>query len=304
MALTKYPSGISSFGVPVLSGGVGIPATTGKYVFVSSGTGSNGNSGLDSLHPVATIDYAVGLCSANKGDIILVMPGHNETIVAATSLVVDVEGIQIIGLGIGHSRPVLDFDNTAGSIEMDAANCRLSNIVLRASESAVVVGINVDADGITLDNLETTWEDTGDDFLTMIDIDAVDRTTVENCKLYTQPATAGAAEAIRVDDAHNTRILNNEIIGQFSDSPFAGEGAASTECLIANNVMYNSDTSDNNGLEIAVAFTGLMIGNRIGTLYATGFDALIDPGSMLCIENYVANAIDETGIILPATTPD
>ena len=112
MGVTNFPNGVSSFGVTVLGGGVDIPATTGTYFFVDSSTGSNSYNGLDKNHPVATIDYAVGLCTANKGDIILVMPGHNEAITAATSLVVDVAGIQIIGLGVNQSRPMLDFDNT------------------------------------------------------------------------------------------------------------------------------------------------------------------------------------------------
>src|SRR3990167_1055811 len=200
MGLTKFPNGVSSFGMPVLGGGPF--ATTGNVFFVDSATGSNGNSGTDKDHAFATVDYAVGKCTADKGDIIFVMPGHEETIISATSLVVDVAGVQIIGLGQGQGRPKFDFDNTAGSIEMDAAS-RLSNVVLRASVSAVVVGINVDANDVELDNIETTWEATGDDFVTMIDVDAFDRCTIKNCKLFTEPAVAGAAEAIRIDDSHN-----------------------------------------------------------------------------------------------------
>ena len=303
MAVTQFPNGVSSFGVPMMGAGVPIPATTGKYFFVDSATGSNGNSGLDALHPVATVDYAVGLCTANKGDIILVMPGHEETIVSATSLVVDVAGVSIMGLGQGLTRPKFDFDNTAGSIEMDAANTRLSNVVLRASVSAVVVGINVDNDDVTLDNLETTWEATGDDFITMIDVDAFDRCTIRNCKLVTEPATAGCAEAIRIDDSHNAIIVDNWIAGNFSDACIIGEGAASTECLMATNHCYNSDTTVNNGIILTVATTGILSDNRVGTLYASSIGFLIDPGSMLCMENYCSDAVDETGIIQPATTP-
>ena len=79
MGLTNFPNGISSFGVPVLGGGA--ITTTGSIFFVDSVTGSNGNSGADSDHPFATIDYAIGKCTANKGDHILVMPGHNEAII-------------------------------------------------------------------------------------------------------------------------------------------------------------------------------------------------------------------------------
>lgn len=297
MSITQHPNGVSSFGVPIL--GSGNIISTGKFFFVDSNTGSNSNSGSDPAHALATIDYAVGLCTANSGDHIIVMEGHTESLTGATSLVVDVAGVTIIGLGHGNARPLLDFDDTDATIEMDAADCILSNVVLRASVSAVVVGVNCDADGITLDRVETTWEATGDDFVTMIDIDAFDRCTVQNCKLYTEPAVAGCAEAIRVDDAHNTRIIRNEIIGTFSDSPIAGEGAASNDCLVVENYLCNQDTTDNNGMEWVVASTGLMARNYIGTLYATGVAALVDPGSFLCVENYAVNAIDETGVIVP-----
>src|SRR3990172_3618867 len=109
MTITPFPNGVSSFGVPVLGGGTIV--TTGKIWFVDSVTGGNGNSGKDPQHALATIDYAVGLCTANKGDYIIVMPGHNEAIISATSLVSDVEGVAIQGLGVGRSRPTLDFDN-------------------------------------------------------------------------------------------------------------------------------------------------------------------------------------------------
>lgn len=297
MGLTSFPNGISSFGLPVL-GGVGIPATTGKYFFVDSVTGSNGNSGADSVHPLATIDFAVGLCTANKGDIIIVMPGHNESIASATDLVVDVAGVSIIGLGVNQSRPVLDFDNTAGSIEMDAANCRLSNIVLRASVSAVVVGINVDANDVTLDHLETTFEATGDDFVLTVDVDAFDRCTITDCRFFGELAVAGATGPIRIDDSHNFVFQRNMMVGNFS-AAFRAIGAVSETCVITDNILYNADTTDNSCWELTVASTGLFANNRTGSLFATGVANALDPGSMLCLENYVVNAIDEKGIVLP-----
>ena len=293
--LTAHPNGLSSFGIPVLGGG--IPTTLGSVFFVNSVTGSNSFAGDSRENPFATIDYAVGKCTASKGDIILVMPEHSENISAATSLVVDVAGVSIIGLGRGRNRPQLHFTNTAGTIEMDAANTRLSNMVLLASVSAVVVGINVDADNVQLDNLEFGYVDTGDDFVTMLDIDAFDYASVENCRFLTE-AVAGAAEAIRLDDCHFVRILDNWFSGNWSDSVIVGEGAAGTDLFLANNFMYNGDTGDANGIDLNVAFTGIISNNRIGTLYAVAVASLLDPGSCLCTENYGVNAIDETGIVL------
>lgn len=301
-------SGISIFsGAPPLAELSSV--STGAVFYVGSLAVPGGVVGVNSAElgqrpqqPYATIDFAVGQCTANRGDVIYVLPGHSESITSATSLVVDVAGVQIIGLGRGVNRPYLDFDNTAGSIELDAA-CRLSNVILRASVSAVVVGVNCDAHDIEIDNVETTWEATGDDFAIMIDITAFDRCSVHDCKLYTEPATAGAVTGILMVDAHNTRIVNNELIGQWSNAPINGATTLSNECVIAGNLVYNSDTTTNNGIEITVATTGILANNRVGTLYATSYIELIDPGSMLCFENYAVNAIDESAIIFPSTTP-
>ena len=303
MGVTNFPNGVSSFGVTVLGGGVDIPATTGTYFFVDSSTGSNSYNGLDKNHPVATIDYAVGLCTANKGDIILVMPGHNEAITAATSLVVDVAGIQIIGLGVNQSRPMLDFDNTAGSIEIDAANVRLSNLVLRASVTAVVVAINVDANDVTLDHLETTWEATGDDFLITVDCTAFDRITITDNKFFGELAVAGADTVLLIDDSHNLVLQRNMLVGN-ANVMVSNAATLSQTCVVTDNIIYNADTTDNSCMEISTASTGIMARNIIGSLGgAQAWSANLDPGSYLCAENYLMNAIDESGIIFPATTP-
>lgn len=302
MSGTNFSKGLSVYGVPVMPGTNG-DLTSGNVFWVDSNDpdGSDNPEAGKFNTPFSTTDYAVGQTTANNGDVIMVKEGHNETIVSATSLVVDVAGVSIVGLGNGRNRPTYDFDDTAGSIEMDAANTRLSNVVLNASVSAVVVGVNVDANDVTLDNLEFTFEDTGDDFVTTVDIDAVSRATVRNSRFRAESGAAGAAVAIRLDTSHFAEIIDNHFTGQYSDSVIVGEGAAGTDILIANNSMYNADTGDANGIDLNVAFTGVISDNRIATLYATTVDNLLDPGSCLCTENYVVNAINETGIVAPAT---
>src|SRR3954465_1858829 len=70
--------------------------------FVQSTNGNAGDSsgkGQTPDAPFATIDYAVGQCSANQGDLILVLPGHAETVSAAAGLALDVAGITVLGIG-------------------------------------------------------------------------------------------------------------------------------------------------------------------------------------------------------------
>lgn len=126
MPITNFPNGVSSFGVPVFPG---IPPTTGTYFFVGNAAGSNGsdgNSGLSPNQPLSTVDAAIGKCTAGRGDIIVVMPGHAET-VTATSIALDIAGIQIIGLGTGALRPTFTFGAAAATITVTGANCAWVN---------------------------------------------------------------------------------------------------------------------------------------------------------------------------------
>lgn len=276
---------------------------SGAVFWVDSVTGSNGNDGLSPASPVATIDYAVGLCTANKGDVIYVMPGHAENITTATSLVVDVAGVSIIGLGNERNRPTLTFTATAGSIEMDAANTRLSNLRLVAGIASVVVGVNVDADDVELDHLEFSISATGFEFLLMIDVDAFDRATIRDCRLLAENI-AGCNTGIRLDDTVGVRIVGNEFRGDFTTAAISGttgSGAASVDAAVHDNVIENLDTTAGILLDHHDSTTGITSRNRGFTLYATNVTAPWDAGATLNIENFVVNAIDEKGIVVPTT---
>lgn len=302
MGLTQFPRGVSSFGMPVIgSGGV---MTTGNVFFVDSGSvlAADGNDATDPSVPTATIDGAVGKCTADNGDVIFVMPGHAENISTGTSLVVDVAGVSIIGLGVGRNRPVLTYTVAAGTIEIDAANCRLSNVVLLTSVTAVVVGINVNADDFTIDNVETNWDDTGDDFIMLMDVDAVSRFTAEDCQ-FVGEATTGWANGIRLDTVPHAIIRRCNFTGQWTLAAIVGEDAASVNILIDNNTFYNADTSSANCIGLTAACTGLISNNMIGSLHTT-FEDVTDPGSCMSAGNIQCSVVDRYGGAGGAAVPD
>ena len=260
----KQPGGVFDYAnIAVTPGDVWFVDSTNAAASDSAGFGQNPDA------PTATIDYAIGLATASKGDVIYVMPGHNETLIAGTSMVVDKIGLSIIGLGRGMNRPILDFDNVSGSIEMDAASCRLSNLVLNASEPSVVVAINVDAHDAEIDNCYFTWEATGDEFVTCIDLDAFDRCHIHDNVFETEEGAGAATEAIRLDDTLESTIENNVFRGTWTGAILAGEGALSARLMVLNNIMYNSDTSVYCAIDFgALNSTGLIDGNSITALYA------------------------------------
>ena len=135
MASPNYPTGFTQ-GVTIRGVPINI-AHPGQVFWVNNSSvlspfggrgGSNGNDG-SYRSPFSTIDYAIGACTAGRGDIIMVMPGHAETLTAAAAIALDVDGVCIYGLGSGANRPTLTYTtaNTA-SLSWTADYCSIKNI--------------------------------------------------------------------------------------------------------------------------------------------------------------------------------
>lgn len=125
---------------------------TGEYFWVDSTTGTDAaTNGKNPDNPLATIDYAIALCTANKGDVILVMPNHAETVTSAITM--DVAGVSIIGMGQGGLRPVITGNGTIDAITVTADNCRIENIEFAVpGTDAQTADINIAAAGCVVRN--------------------------------------------------------------------------------------------------------------------------------------------------------
>lgn len=151
MPNSNYPNGfaggVTVRNVPVLN------IYPNKVFWVDSVHGSDGNKGTFD-RPFATIDYAVGMCTASVGDCIYVKAGHVETITAAAGLALDVAGITLVGLGNARNRPKINFTTAVGaSMKVSAANITMSNFWFTGGIDALTGPINVDAADFTL----TDW---------------------------------------------------------------------------------------------------------------------------------------------------
>ena len=140
---TRFPSGVSSYGIPVF-GGLDIPANA-TVLFVDSGhaSASNGNPGTDPALPLATIAGAISLTAANNGDHIMVMPGHAETVTAVITM--SVAGVTIWGWGYGRAKPAITISGAIDGITVTAANCHIHNLRLIGASASVTAHINVAA---------------------------------------------------------------------------------------------------------------------------------------------------------------
>lgn len=212
MPISNYPNGfangISIRGVPLLS------AYPGNVFWVDSGAGSNGNKGTFDK-PFSTIDYAVGRCTANNGDIIVCKAGHTETVTAAAGLALDVAGIAIVGLGSGSDRPTINFTTaTTADMDVDAANISMYNILFTGGIDALAGPIDVNAADFSMINCETR-DVTGQATDFIVTDDACDRFLISNWK-HLGASAAGADTAISIVGGDDWVIENFDIYGNFA----------------------------------------------------------------------------------------
>ncbi len=301
--MSTYPDMLYHMGgAPVMSSGL-IPFSTGDYFFVDSSTGLSSNLGTTVGKPMATIDQAINKCTADKGDVIIVLPNHAENITLG-SLVPDVAGITIVGLGNASNQPELTFTATTSIITVTGANTVLRNLRFLAGISAVVIGIEVSVDNVTIEGCTFNYGGTTDyDFLIGIDIDAFDYCTVRNCTFQFE-STTGSNSGVQLDDAHFCVVDNCTFTGDFAVGAVANPTADAlcTNMLITNNLIHNNDTgAAASTIFFENACTGLIANNTIGTRGGLDADASIDPGSCNCINNWISCAADESAIQTPTT---
>lgn len=78
MALTNFPNGITSFGVPVLGNIGGLPLT-GTYFFVNPAVGSDAYDGLSPENPFQTLTAAYNAAVAGNNDVIVLIGDGSTT---------------------------------------------------------------------------------------------------------------------------------------------------------------------------------------------------------------------------------
>ena len=284
---------------PVYGDSVNLP----DIYYVDSGNGSDVNDGRDPAFPMATVDAANNRCVASQNDVILVQPGHSETLSAAIAL--DVIGVQVIGVGDGLLRPTFTIDTASvNGIEISAANVTLDNLYFNertATPTGNEAYVDVSAANVKLLNLHF---DVGADDLDSITIQAGgDSLEIAHCRGVTTangPDVAIRIEASGVDLLwiHHNLIDGGTVTNAFDEGHIVS-AAAHTNCTIEYNT-FHAMASSIGGIQFTAAATGIIQYNNFG-LGTAG--QMLDPGSCMCIENYEQDAIDESAVLFPARNP-
>ncbi len=314
MPLTNFPHGVSSFGMPQLGSG-GIPATTGNVFFVDSGAANaaDGNAATSPSSPAATIDGAIGKCTANNGDQIIVMPGHSES--GFGTITMDVAGVSVFGLGQAFTRPQLVYTATTDLVSIVASNCRWSNIIHVAGVAEVVSGIDISGPGSAtatehneVDHCRWTFSATGFEFAEMMVLGDGGTDSANYCNIHDNWFEAeildGCGTAILIDDCNFTQIVSNRFSGDFN-TPVIMADAGSSVCkdfYIVGNHIENKDTGTTCIFQMEDATTGIVGGNWFATELPDP-EVHFDQGECWMLENYGADdATNVNALLVPLAT--
>ena len=304
MGFSNYPdgflNGITVRGVPILN------TYAGNVFWVDSNIGSNGNNGKLPGQPFATLDYTVGKCTANNGDIILIAPGHTETLIADSGVDIDIAGIAIIGLGKGEDRPIFTFTTAAtADFKIAAANVVIANLVFKCNIANQDMMIEVSGDDAEIASCEfREGSATGLNFITIGTADAdSDRCFIHDCKFHMPTAGNGDSAISFAKDHTGVVIERNNIYGDFDlagiDIPAGGN--AQVDLVIRDNIITNLLTGQH-----AIQINGTGSTGKIIKCYVET-DALstsIDAGGLEMFECYYHDGTDQVGWTPVAVEPD
>ncbi len=291
--------------------GISIPANA-AVIFVDSNA-TNALDADDGRHghlfdvPVATLEYAIGLCTDGQGDVILIAAGHAENITTAAPCTVDISDLTILGLGTGLNRPTFSIaTNTTATISVTAANVSLKNIRVVSALANVAVGITVgaSADGFWMEDCDV--RDGGTAILEMvigISLAAeCDDVTILNCEFHTVTgggcssaifATAGN-DKLRVEGCHSYGYYSAANIDANATTLHAGVN-------IKDNVLVNMHATGN-CIELYTGTSGTVVRNMVGHTSGTIDEAISGDDGVYLFENYEVDAVAVSGVLIPATT--
>lgn len=304
--------GYDAGGLIVLGRRVGEVRGFGKDFYVDSVTGDANADGSNPDNAVATIKQAFALARANKGDRIIVLPGHAESIASATGLTANKAGVRVIALGEGLGAATLTFStaNTATiAVSADGITFENFNIVanflsiaaaftLTTAKGFKLIGNRIrETSGVlnflniikstgaanTVDGLvalDNTWNGLGTTSVNSFALiaDAVDRVVMRGNRVILE-RTADAA------------ILLTQTTGACTNGEFG------------DNVVVSKQTAVTNGgtlLNVGASSTGVVYRNFSGTLVTSGDKLFTTTVGLFPFENRVSGVVGATGFVIPA----
>lgn len=296
-------------GRPV-GGKIGAIADRGRTFYVDSAIDAAEGTSPDTA--VGTLDEAFSLCEANRGDTIVVMPNHAETVTGAGGITADVAGVSIIGLGRYNQRPRFLMDGgTTVTFVVSAADVYIENLVFAGGHNTIATCFDIDAVGFHANGIEFEDNTTDEHFVIAFTVGSTtdntcDGLTIENCRWVTEDS--GVTHFVDLTgDCDRVTMVNNyycadaatgaQMLVQANGDDMNGLYFAHNKLITGattGDLLIENDQSDNSGI---AAF------NLCGH-HDTESASLIDCDGIRQFENYSTSADTLSGGLLPSADSD
>jgi len=277
--------------------------SAGAILFVSSvlGTDAAGYGGSPES-PYATLGYAHTEAVTGTGGLIILMPGHAETVDTAAWLTITKANLTILGIGNGALIPTFTFE--AGDavpltdINFDAANVTVKHVKFFNSEDPCTAPMDINAAHVSF--IDCIFEDDGAAVTTdWFTLDAnADHFLMQDCKHWGTDTDGpdsfisftGACDHVSITGCHSHGEMDAANIELL---------AAATDILIDHNWLENEDAVDVN-VEGFAACSGWVSNNMLLIPTDTVLTHLNTTPNLAVFENYGANVVGETGLLIIA----
>ena len=247
---------------------------TPHVFYVDSARGSDHADGQRPERAMATIDAAIGRCEANRCDIIIVMPGHTETISAAAGIALDVAGVSIIGLGFGSLKPTITLGTAVtADFNISGGNNLVRNLAFVSDIDSLEMILDIDVGNVIVEDCDFSGPSTKE-VLNFVNLATTkDDFVFRNCKFKQAADPAGTDAAANTGvfymvDTENVLIENCEFYGYFET------GIVHNKTTAAKNVWFKDcraylALSTSVPFELVDGCTGAMLGGGIIMAFVT-----------------------------------
>jgi hypothetical protein len=316
MALTNFPNGISSMGLPVIGSGGMIPPGPGKVYFVDYTNGVNAGPGTSISNPWQTIEYAYSQVTSGNDDIIALMGSATHVL----SAMLDVSKSRVHFIGI---------DGTNGRLY--GQNAKVS---LTATSGASNIGTILNT-GVrnSFTNIKFINESTVTEGIYCF-VEGGEYTLIQNCEIYkaTDLDQTGAAEMVWNGDSTQMigctiGSLANAISGSIIrpcitlQAGLAGAGKVCRDGLIVDTLMWRQSGATTNVFINAAAATDVerqLLLKNVGFINSKASAALpavcirlaatLTVGNIIldptCYASNVTKIATATGVIVTGAAPN
>jgi hypothetical protein len=261
VALTNFPNGLSSFGIPIVGGGGTVPltSTNGTIWFVNSVAGSNGFPGTWD-QPFATLAFALANTNLQVGDTVVCMEGHTEAVVAAAGILCAKAGVNITGIGNGLGAPTINFTtSTLATLRITGAYVTLTGMRFTCGIASQASMLDLQAKGILIQNnqfLEGTA--TGLSFIDFVlpAANVADGATIVG-NYFKNPTTGNMNHAIGLNSVQDAV----EIAGNYINGSFALSGVHNITGVVPTNLnMHDNFVKNTRAAKPALNFVSAVTG--------------------------------------------